>query len=120
MGRDGGGQRALALPGSYNTSPDWSPDGREIAYQSRGEGAVFSIWSHDVESGATRRLTSGPWADEEPSYSPDGRKIAFTSTRRGGKLLFVMGRDGSDPRPVFTEGGEYFTPAWERAFRVSR
>lgn len=113
---DGRDQRPLPLPGSYNTSPDWSPDGREIAYQSRGEGAQFSIWVYDLTRGIIKRLTAGPWADEEPSFSPDGSMIVFTSTRKGRKLLYVMDRDGGNQRPILTDEGEYFTPAWEKMF----
>lgn len=118
MQSDGREQRPLPLPGTYNTSPDWSPDGAEIAYQARGEGSPFSIWTYDVETGALRRLTAGPWEDEEPSWSPDGRLIAFTSNRRGKhKRLYVMSRDGSGVRPLLPKAeGDYFTPAWERTF----
>jgi len=117
MESDGRDQRALPLPGSYNTSPDWSPDGAEIAYQARGEGSPFSIWTVEVATGSLRRLTAGPWEDEEPSWSPDGRLIAFTSNRRGGhKLLYVIARDGTGAKALFTGGGDYYTPAWERTF----
>lgn len=117
MKSDGRDQHPLPLPGSYNTSPDWSPDGTEIAYQARGMGSPFSIWSFDLTTGSARRLTSGPWEDEEPSWSPDGRAIVFTSTRQGGrKLLYVMSRSGSGVRVLFRDGGDYYTPAWERTF----
>jgi len=117
MNADGSDPRALPLPGDYNTSPDWSPDGALIAYQSRGEGDRFAIWTVDVRTGDARPLTSGRTNDEEPSWSPDGRRIAYTSARRGGrKGLWVMDRDGAHPRALFQDDGDYFTPAWERAF----
>jgi TolB protein len=114
MASDGRDAHALPLPGSYNTSPDWSPDGGEIAYQNRGEGSRFSIWTYGVDTGAIRRITGGPWDDEEPAWSPDGRMLVFTSTRKGQKLLYVVMRDGTHARPLFKDGGEYFGPAWER------
>jgi len=119
MNSDGTEQRPLALPGSYNTSPDWSADGVEIVYQSRGETGRFSIWKVDLLTGDLKRLTGGAWDDEEPSFSPDGHMIAFTSTRQGPKLLFVMASDGSGAVPLFTDGGDYFTPAWERTILTS-
>lgn len=114
MENDGRDQHPLPLPGSYNTSPDWSPDGAEIAYQSRGEGSRFSIWSYNVDNGTSRRISGGPWDDEEPAWSPDGRMIVFTSTRKGPKLLYIIQRNGTNARPLFLDGGEYFAPAWER------
>ncbi len=116
MNADGTNPRPLPLPGSYNTSPDWSPDGNEILYQSRGERSRFSIWSYDVRTETVRRLTGGPWNDEGPSWSPDGRMVAFTSTRDGRQRLYVMSREGAAVRPVLSDQGEDFTPAWERFF----
>jgi len=55
----------------------WSPDGRRIACIGDG-----SVWTVDVTSGESRRLTprvadaSGP-RPEACVYSPDGRRIAF-------------------------------------------
>jgi len=55
----------------------WSPDGRRIACLGDG-----SVWTVDVTSGESRRLTprvadaSGP-RPEACVYSPDGRRIAF-------------------------------------------
>ncbi len=117
MNADGSEQRPLSLPGSYNTSPDWSADGFQIVYQSRGENGRFAIWKVDLLSGAIERLSGGAWDDEEPSFSPDGRMIVFTSTRRGPKLLFVMSEDGDGAVPLFEDGGDYFTPAWEKTIR---
>ena len=114
MDRDGDGQRALPLPGNYNTGPDWSPDGTKIAWQSRGEGSRFSIWTYDFVTGETRRISRDRFNNEEPSWSSDGRFIVYTSTRGGRKMLYIMNADGSAARPVFQDGAEYFTPAWER------
>ena len=66
--------------GSFN----WSPDGREIAYDHRvnsastsGETADISIVS--VADGKIRGLVTQPGADSGPVWSPDGRTIAFGS-----------------------------------------
>ena len=49
----------------------------------------------------------------QPRYSPDGSKIAFTSDRGGGDNLWVMNRDGSEPRAVTEESWRLLnSPAW--------
>src|SRR5690606_10886059 len=65
------------------------------------------------DDGTARRLTSGPAFDVQPRYSPDGTRIAFTSDRSGGDNLWVMARDGSDPRQVTDEDFRLVNgPAW--------
>ncbi len=61
--------------------PSWSPDGRTVAFV-RGEAGrpkVWNLWTTDVASGQTRRLTSytvgAPWGG---SWFPDGRRIAYS------------------------------------------
>jgi Tol biopolymer transport system component len=49
-------------------SPDWSPDGAQIAFNHNSDLFVASLGT-----GETRRVTRG-WS---PSWSPDGRRIAF-------------------------------------------
>ena len=39
----------------------------------------------------------------QPRYSPSGTEIAFTSDRGGGDNIWVMNRDGSNPRAITKE-----------------
>jgi TolB protein len=59
--------------------PAPSPDGRSVAFASRGW-----IWTLELASGTARRLTRGGGMDSRPAWSPDGRRIAFVrdDTRR--------------------------------------
>ena len=60
--------------------PDWSPDGKTIAFQSYKSG-TFHIWAMNPDGSNVRELTSGFYDDREPQFSPDGTKIAFSSDR---------------------------------------
>ncbi len=60
--------------------PDWSPDGKTIAFQSYKSG-TFHIWAMNPDGTNVRELTSGFYDDREPQFSPDGTKIAFSSDR---------------------------------------
>ncbi|WP_239494889.1 S41 family peptidase [Pedobacter yulinensis] len=55
-----------------------SPNGREIAFVSRGEVFVAS-----VENGQTKRLTSTPQQERMIDWSPDGKTLIYAAERKG-------------------------------------
>ncbi len=63
--------------------PQWSPDGRQIAFLSdRATRGAAQLYIIDVDSGEARPLT--PAKNKRPvlsfAWSPDGSRIAYTST----------------------------------------
>ncbi|HUQ90283.1 MAG TPA: CehA/McbA family metallohydrolase [Bryobacteraceae bacterium] len=86
---------------SYNSklhsSPDWSPDGKWIVYTADDGGKTIQLESVNVETGATRRLTSDQHLYLDPVFSPDGTKLAYVSTKPKGYFnVYVREiRDGS-------------------------
>ena len=44
-----------------------------------------------------------PWNNVAPAWSPDGSRIAFLTDRSGRWEIWVMGADGSDPHPMFSD-----------------
>jgi Tol biopolymer transport system component len=60
--------------------PDWSPDGKTIAFQSYRSG-TFHIWAMNSDGANVRQLTSGYYDDREPQFSPNGAEIVFSSDR---------------------------------------
>ena len=55
-----------------------SPDGKEIAYVSRGE-----IFVSSVENGQTKRITNTPQQERMVQWSPDGKSIIYSAERNG-------------------------------------
>ncbi len=47
------------------------------------EEGKYCLYSMDLATGETKKLTAGPWDDFDPTPLPDG-SLAFMSTRRGG------------------------------------
>jgi len=91
MDADGSNVQLLTpyTPGvrSYRASPDWSPDGRAVAYEQQN--GNFQIWTIDLRDRAPKQLTS-EGENEDPSWAPDGRHLVFTSSRTGDKQLWIL------------------------------
>jgi TolB protein len=87
---------------TVDTDPDWSPDGRLIAFaSSRNTGGIYVI---RPDGTGLRRVFRGPSSNVD--WSPDGRRIAFQD--RG---IYVLGSNGGRPRRVL-RGTGFSLPAW--------
>jgi N-acyl-D-aspartate/D-glutamate deacylase/dipeptidyl aminopeptidase/acylaminoacyl peptidase len=75
-----------------NGSPEWSPDGRKLAFvSSRGTHSYIGIY--DTEKNTVSYVAPSVDRDGNPRWSPDGTQIAFTRQ---------PARD-SQPRPLFQD-----------------
>lgn len=81
-------------------SPAWSPDGRRIAFASKGGIFVYSLDMNQAIN-LTQGLDGG-----DPAWSPDGQFIAFTRGQEGTVDLYIMQSDGSGTRKVAQLGIE--------------
>jgi Tol biopolymer transport system component len=60
--------------------PSFSPDSTHIVFMGHG-GTDYDIFTVELATGKTTRLTDSPGADAWPVWSPDGSTIAFTTER---------------------------------------
>src|SRR3989440_2869394 len=75
-------------------SPEWSPDGRKLAFISR-VGAADQLFVLDITTGGTaQQLSAVPEGASAPAWSPDGSRIAFV-----GAVLSDPEAVVDDPRP---------------------
>ena len=112
----------------YDYQPDWSPDGRFVAYASYRDDAV-ELWVLDTASGRTRPLTHNGAVNVEPRFSPDGRRLAFVSTvynRRFHIDTILLDESGAPgeierltedhesglPRYYYSPFDHYISPSW--------
>ena len=73
----GNSPRQLTQTG-HDTRPQWSPEGKSIAFVSGREGAP-QIYVMPAQGGNAKRVTSLSTGADNEKWSPDGRWIAFTS-----------------------------------------
>ena len=98
----------------------WSPDGRQIAFESIDFSFNRDVWVMEADGGNLRNLTNHHAWDRDPDWSPDGRQIAFESDRNGdwefeiwGNLdIYVMNTDGTNPINLTNNPAEDGEPAW--------
>lgn len=111
----GGVPRQLTF-GPYNEgqAPSWTPDGRALLFSAnhgpqweRDPYSNTDVFEVQLATGAVRQLTHRLGPDQEPVASPNGQLIAYTGydeRQRGleNVNLYVMNRDGSNPRVLST------------------
>lgn len=88
---------------NYRSDPDWSPDGRVVAYQERINDR-FQIRTIRVTGGTPKLLTSDG-ENEQPSWAPDARHLVFTSTRTGVRQLWVLDTESNRVRQLTKSAG---------------
>lgn len=68
-------------------SPDFSPDGRTVAFSAMRDGTT-DIFTIDLESAAITNVTKDSFADYGPSWIPDGKGLIVSTRISGNEKLF--------------------------------
>jgi dipeptidyl aminopeptidase/acylaminoacyl peptidase len=105
-----GAARQITSGDDWNDSdPQWSPDGRKIAFVSDRTGRAFDdsrntdIWTIDAAGGPLTRISDHVEADNSPRWSPDGQTIAFLSAvpeHSISKIWIASSAGGQASRPA--------------------
>jgi dipeptidyl aminopeptidase/acylaminoacyl peptidase len=63
----------------HDTRPQWSPDGKSIAFLSSRDGTA-QVYVMPAKGGNAKKITSLSTGADNEKWSPDGRWLAFTSS----------------------------------------
>jgi len=74
----------LTFLAGVNRLPVWTPDGKNIVFQSIASPAPGLYWIRSDGSGEAQRLTDGKVNDFPYSFSPDGKRLTFNRNGNGG------------------------------------
>jgi dipeptidyl aminopeptidase/acylaminoacyl peptidase len=101
MSLRGGSPTQITASEKVISDPQWSPDGRRLAYVRDEE-----IWVVEADGSRATRVVGKPGGGRAPRWSPDGRRLGFLSRRRGWTQLWIIdapvprrGRPAADPKP---------------------
>lgn len=96
----------LAAFVSAQDSPLWlrncaiSPDGTVVAFTYKGD-----IYTVSVTGGRATQITTNAAYDTTPVWSPDSKWIAFASDRLGSMDVYLVSKEGGEPRRLTTHSG---------------
>jgi Tol biopolymer transport system component/DNA-binding winged helix-turn-helix (wHTH) protein len=106
--------RKLIVSSREQLAPNFSPDGRKIAFSSNRSGGA-EVWVCDADGSNAVQLTSyGILATGMPRWSPDGKLIAFDSRVGGEANIYVVDPNGGVPRKLNIDVHGNNLPSWSR------
>ncbi len=124
----GGIIKRLTSHWSIDTSPSWSPDCSQIAFNSDRSGSP-QVWIMDAAGGGKKQLTHQGKYNTTPDWSPEGDVIAFTGQDKGsdiftvdlgGHITRLTQNQGLNEHPSFSPDGRYIVFVSKRAGHGSR
>ena len=102
----------LIFSAMQEEGPQYSPDGKRIAFQSTRSGS-FEIWRADADGSNLVQLTSmgGPLTGT-PRWSPDGRWISFDSRPGAHPNIHIVSADGGPVRSFANNSSDDGVASW--------
>jgi len=107
--RGGAARNITAANHGYDGSPQFSPDGRYLAYRSQVtpgfESDRFRLMLHDRKTSRTRSVTEtlDSWVDEF-TFTRDSQTIYLTAEERGKEPIYSVSVSGGPVKKVIAEG----------------
>lgn len=109
---DGHNAKPLLTSTQPIMSPDWSPDGRSIAYVSF-ETKLPQIFTSNVATGQRRLISSFAGINGAPAFSPDGRSLAVAlSMGRTNPNIYIIDLSSGKLTQLTNDAAINTEPSW--------
>jgi len=111
-----GAETPLLASPEGEVHPQYSPDGRRIAFCSNREGDASAVWLADADGANPLRLTRGPGRNQGwPRWSPDGSMLSFSAQAEDlHSDVWTMRADGSGLHQMTHRAGDRGPSSWSR------
>jgi Tol biopolymer transport system component len=107
-----GGAQPFLSSSAYNSSPQFSRDGRKITFASGRTGHI-ELWTCDATNcNDPQQLTFLKSSSGTPRWSPDGTRIVFESRPHGHSQIFVVNAGGGMPIALTDGNAEDKVASW--------
>ncbi len=105
----------LTFQGNNNLVPNWTPDGKQIAFTFNKEGQRNIFWALADGSGGLERLATSEFVQIPGSWSPDGQLLAYSDVNSTtGYDIWVLRMSDRKAQPFlrtsFNEQAPQFSP----------
>ena len=114
-----GAPQRVTTNGNDSGDPQWSPDGKQIAYFTNAPGGKDLV-VQALDSGVAQALTSRPGTQWTSDWIRDGRAVLFTDVTWDGEMaIWAQPMDARTARPSGLARRYIETPARESGARAS-
>jgi len=108
---DSGKEKRLTFNRIIDSSPCWSPNGKEIAFTSQRAGTP-QIYIMNEDGTNVRRVTYEGTYHDNPAWSPDGSRIAYVSRIEGRFDIYVLNLKNNTIIKLTEMAGRNENPGW--------